>query len=233
VGATAQSATGFGVVLPLAPLLFALEEPATAVFTIVVVALAHNALVLATRHRRLAARPSDAALLVAAALPGVVLGALLVTHLSKATMQLVVGAAVLAAVALRIHDAGRAGALDAAPAGAGVGFLAGVLTTTVGLNGPPLVIWLRARRATVAEIRDTLAIVFLVLNLAAIPTLHTQGAAPRASPLAALAAGLLAGHVTGLRAGRRLRARTLERATVTLLLAAATASVTAGIAGLA
>jgi len=228
IGATAQSATGFGVVLPLAPLLFALEAPPTAVLTATIAALGHNVLVLATRHRRLALRGTDAALLIATALPGVILGALLITHLSKPTMQLAVGAAVIATVALRIHQPDRAAGLNNKPAGTGIGLLAGTLTTTIGLNGPPLVIWLRARRATVQQIRDTLAIVFLALNVAAIPTLHTQGATASAVAIAALAAGLVIGHAAGLTASTRLHARTLERATIALLIAAGTASIIAG-----
>ncbi|MEA2150646.1 MAG: hypothetical protein QOD69_2476 [Solirubrobacteraceae bacterium] len=62
VGAAAQSATGFGVALPLAPVAFALLSPANAVITVVSASLMHNILVLATRHRRLAIRTRDAVL---------------------------------------------------------------------------------------------------------------------------------------------------------------------------
>jgi uncharacterized membrane protein YfcA len=228
VGSTAQSATGFGVVLPLAPLMFAFEDPPSAVLTITIAALAHNLLVLATRHRRLTIRAADAALLIGAALPGLILGGLIVSHVSKPAMQLAVGAAVIAAVAARAHQPDRAAAINNRPAGAGIGLLAGTLTTTVGLNGPPLVIWLRARRAPFEQIRDTLAVVFLTLNLCAIPTLRTHDATTSTTTLAALAAGLALGHAVGLTAGKRLHVRTLDRATIALLLAAAGASIAAG-----
>src|SRR4051794_39841064 len=230
VGGAAQSATGFGVVLPLAPLLFALEDPPDAVLTIAIAALAHNVLVVVSRRRLLALRSRDAALLVVSALPGVVLGALVVARLPKSTLQIAVGVAILAAVALRAHRPGRARRLDNAPAGAAVGLLSGTMTTTVGVNGPPLVVWLRARGAGIVQLRDTLAVVFLALNLVAIVNLAARGGTTDAGTLAALAAGLVVGHASGLVASTRLSVTTLDRALVGLLLAAALSSIAAGLA---
>ena len=143
MGATAQSATGFGVALPLAPVLFAVAEPPDAVLMVLVGALGHNLLVLVTRHRHLDARRGDVAVLVAGAMPGLVIGALLVTSLPKPALQFAVGAAIALALALRLHAPAKAERRGLGT-GAPVGFLAGLLTTTVGINGPPMVLWLRA-----------------------------------------------------------------------------------------
>lgn len=231
IGSTAQSATGFGVVLPLAPLLFAFEDPPDAVLTIAIAALTHNLLVLATRHRRLELRRRDALVLILAALPGLVLGALIVASLPKTTMQIAVGVTLLAALALRAHEPERARRLDNTPAGAAIGLLSGTMTTTVAVNGPPLVIWLRARGTTMIELRDTLAAIFLVLNCLAIPNVAARGGTTDAASLAALGCGLVAGHVSGLAASRRLSPATLERALLVLLVVAATSSIAAGISG--
>ena len=134
-----------------------------------------NLLVLGTRHRRLAIRRQDAILLIVAAIPGLFLGAVVVSHASKAPMQLAVGVAILAAVLFRVHEPGRVAALVSRKIGGLIGLLAGFLTTTVGINGPPLVTWLRARDATFTQLRDTLAMIFLVLNMAAIPSLISRG----------------------------------------------------------
>jgi uncharacterized protein len=171
-------------------------------------------------------RRADAALLVGAALPGLALGALAVSHLSKPPLQLAVGVAILAALAFRLDRPGRLGAPGF---GAAAGFVAGALTTTVGINGPPLVIWLRARRATITELRDTLAVVFLGLNLIAIPTVAARGGRIPAALVPALAAGLLAGHLLGLQAHRRLAPRTLDRALRVILAAAAVGSIVAAL----
>ena len=47
-------------------------------------------------------------------------------------------------------------------------------------------IWLRARRIAVTELRDTLALVFLALNLAALPSLAAGGGSLRPALLPAL-----------------------------------------------
>jgi uncharacterized membrane protein YfcA len=231
IGAAAQSATGFGVALPVAPVAFALLSPADAVITVATASLMHNILVLATRHRRLAIRAGDAALLIAAALPGLVLGALIVSSTPKAPMQLAVGLAILLAVLFRLHEPGRLTALGTRRAGIPIGLIAGALTTTVGVNGPPLVIWLRAQRATLTQLRDTLAIIFLTLNLAAIPSIATQGGTIPTALLPSLAAGLIIGHALGLQAHQRLPTRTLDRALIAILTTAASASILAGAAG--
>jgi len=227
VGSAAQSATGFGVALPLSPVAFALLPPADAVLTVAAGSLMQNLLVLVTRRRRLALRIGDATVLVVAALPGLLIGALVVSHASKPPMQLAVGVAILAAVLFRLHEPGRFAALASREIGAPVGALAGFLTTTVGINGPPLVMWLRARDATFTQLRDTLAIIFLMLNVAAIPSLATRGGAIPATLVPVLAAGLVVGHIIGLRAHDRLSASTLDRVLVFILIAAAGASIVA------
>ena len=225
LGSAAQSATGFGVALPLSPVAFALLSPADAVLTVAAGSLMQNVLVLVTRHRRLALRIGDAGVLIASALPGLFIGALVVSHASKAPMQLAVGVAILAAVFFRLHEPGRFAGIANREVGAGVGLLAGFLTTTVGINGPPLVTWLRARDATFTQLRDTLAIIFLTLNVAAIPNLTSRGGTIPAALVPALAVGLVVGHILGLEAHNRLSTQALDRALVVILTAAAVASI--------
>jgi uncharacterized membrane protein YfcA len=227
VGSGAQSATGFGVALPLSPVAFALVPPADAVLIVAAASLMNNLLVLATRHRRLALQGRDAALLIATALPGLLIGAVVVSHAPKPPMQLAVGLAILAAVLFRLHEPGRLSAIASRRAGAAIGLLAGVLTTTVGINGPPLVTWLHARGTTLTQLRDTLAVIFLTLNLAAIPSLTTRGGTIPLVLAPALAAGLLVGHIVGLRAHRQLPDHALDRALVGVLTVAGLTSVIA------
>lgn len=225
VGSAAQSATGFGIALALAPVAFAVLKPADAVLTVAAVSLAHNAVVLLTRRRGLHVRLADAGLLIAAAIPGLFLGALIVAHIPKSPMQLAVGLAILAAVVFRLHQPGRIAGLRRRVAGVPVGLLAGILTTTVGINGPPLVIWLRARGITVTQLRDTLAIIFMILNLIAIPSLTAHGGSIPAAAILPVAAGLLGGHVLGLTAHNRVSANKLDHALQAVLTAAAAASI--------
>jgi len=225
VGSAAQTATGFGIALPVSPVAFALLKPADAVLTIEAVGLAQNLLVLGTRQRRLDIRGADAALLLVAAIPGVLLGAVIITQVARPPMQLVVGIVLLAAVLFRVHEPGRAPLLERRSAGVPVGLLAGILTTTVGINGPPLVFWLRARGVTLTQLRDTLAVVFLVLSMVGIPSLAARGGSIPGAAIAPLALGLLIGHLLGTVAHERVAVSRLERALAVVLAAAAAASI--------
>lgn len=232
LGSAAQSATGFGVALPLSPVAFALLSPPDAVLTVAAASLMNNLLVLLTRHRRLAIRGSDAVLIIGAAIPGLLIGALVVSHAPKPPMQLAVGLAILAAILFRLHEPGRVAALASRGAGGAIGVLAGVLTTTVGINGPPLVTWLYARGATLTQLRDTLAIVFLTLNVAAIPSLAARGGTIPPVLIPALAAGLIVGHFLGVQAHHQLPQRALDRILVTILATAGFSSVIAALISL-
>ncbi|MGZ6623653.1 MAG: sulfite exporter TauE/SafE family protein [Solirubrobacteraceae bacterium] len=225
VGSAAQSAAGFGLSLPLGPVAFALLSPPDAVLTVAVGSLMHNVLVLTTRHRRLAIRTGDAILLIAAGPPGLLVGALVVSRASRPLMQLAVGLAILAVILFRLHEPGRVSTLASRKAGLPIGLLAGLLTTTLGINAPPLVTWLRAREATFRQLRDTLAIAFLSLNVAAIPSLATHGGTIAGELVPALAAGLIAGHAFGVQAHNRLSTRSLDRLLVAILAVAGGASV--------
>ncbi len=233
IGSAAQSATGFGVALPVSPVAFALLRPPDAVLTVEAVGLAQNVLVLLARHRRLDIRVADAVLVVGAAIPGVLLGALVITHVSKQAMQLVVGVAILAAVVFRMHEPGRVAILERRSTGVPVGLLAGILTTTIGINGPPMAIWLRARGVTLSQLRDTLAVTFMTLSLVAIPSLAARGGSIPVVAIMPLAAGLVVGHLLGITAHERVSESKLERVLVVLLTAAAAASICGAVVGLA
>lgn len=227
-GSTAQSAVGFGLVLPIAPVLLVLLDPPDALLTLSLAGLAHNLLVLLGRRGTLEIRRPDAGLILLAATPALGLGAIVVRALPKTPLQIAVGVAVLVAVAARRRRP-KGDAAAGRASGAAVGALSGFLTTTVGVNGPPLVLWLQARGATLVELRHTLALVFLGLNLLALPTLAAGGAHVDHAALGALLAGIGAGHVTGRTAARRAPLGALERATEVLLVVTGMAALTAAL----
>ncbi len=204
-GACLQSAGGFGFAMVAGPALFAVLDPAEAVGALLVLGSGLNALVLAGERRRAEVRWRELAPMLAAALPGLVAGVLLLDALSKEALQVLVGAGVLAAVALRGRNPHPAGPASGYP----VGFLAGALTTSTSVNGPPLLLWLRARGAQPGELRDSLAASFLGLNVLGVATVALAvgaDASPGTDVVLALAPAAAIGHV----AGRRLFLR-MER----------------------
>jgi len=241
IGAAVQSATGFGFGLVLSPALFAAFEPYEAVSVLLVLSLALNLLVLAdggpgpVRWRILAP-------LMAAAVPGMGVGVLVLKSVSKPVLQIALGLAVMAATAWQLRSLTARGSVPAAGArsepplagGFTAGFVSGTLTTSIVVSGPPILLWLEAVGLRPAEVRATLAASFLVLNLAGGGIVIAAGGAGtlRASVLVPMLGLVLAGHLAGALAFRRLAGSHFSHLVLGLAACAGTASLVAGLAGL-
>lgn len=228
-GASVQSATGFGFALVLSPALFAVLEPLEAVSALLVLGLALNVLVLLDGGR---VRWDALGPVLGFALPGLVLGMALLTLLSKPTLQVVVGGAVVGAAAL-VWRAPQPSGAPRMPAACAAGLASGALTTSVSLSGPPLMLWLRARGLKPADLRASLATAFLVLNLAGCALLlGAEGPSGAVEPavLVPLLGLVVAGHLAGARLFRRLDPERFSAVVLALVVVAGTASVVAGVA---
>ncbi len=216
LGASLQSATGFGFALVAAPILFALLGPREAVTACVLLALLLSGLTLATERRRPVVLARDAGLLVGWSLPGLALGAVALRELPERSLSALVALAVLAALALRLRARGvrvTARAWHAPAAGA----TSGALATATSLSGPPLVFYLLARNAAPAAMRDTLATIFVAQALLAMPALLASGTFMVPDGIWALLAAGLAGQLLGRRAFAWLRGERYERAVLAVL----------------
>jgi uncharacterized membrane protein YfcA len=241
VGAAVQSATGFGFALISGPALFALLQPAEAVTALLVLGVAVNLLVLlAGRSGGGVVRWGDVGRVVLAAVPGLVGGALLLGVVPKPVLQGVVGVGVLLAVLLQVRhrpvDAPGAGPRRP-PRGsaAGIGVLVGLLTTTTGTNGPPLVLWLERRRLAPADARRTISAVFLALNVlgaVVLAVVGRGGTGARPALLGVLLACAVAGHLAGASVFRRLDPRRFRAAGLVLCTLAGLAALASAVAAL-
>lgn len=223
VGAAVQSATGLGFALVLTPALFAVLEPAEAVTAVLLAGMVLCTLVL-VESRRVATH--GLARMLAPAAPGLGLGLLVVTTLAKEPLQVGVGVAVIAAAAWQL----RSRAPVRVPA-ALAGFVSGALTTSIGVNGPPLALWLESERVAPAVFRTTLAAAFLVLDAAGILAIaSSEGAGVvDAGVLGPLLAGVVGGYAVGALAFRRLDAARFSRVALVVVICTGIASVAAGI----
>jgi uncharacterized membrane protein YfcA len=234
-GAAVQSATGFGFALILGPAIFAVRGPEEAVSALLVLGFALNLLVLADgRRARVPWRP--VAIALAAAVPGLVGGALVLTAVSKPTLQAAVGVAVIAAALVQIRA--RPAAAPHEPSlisASAVGLTSGALTTATSVSGPPLVLWFEAQGLPPREMRTSLSVCFLALNVAgAAALLAAAGTGSVASPVLVLPllALVVLGHLVGARVFRRLDSRRFRALVLGLVVAAGAASLAAGVAGL-
>lgn len=197
--------------------MFAALEPRQALFATLGSACVVNGVMLAGA-RPPAVRWRAAGTALAFGVPGFLLGAAVVGGISRERLQVAVGVAVVLAVLARAWHPGVIGPGPRRTAArATAGLTAGVLTTTVSANGPPIAIWMDAEGASPREFRDTLQVVFGAFNLAGMAALATHEL-PRAHTLAVTAL-LLPGLLVGLRAGRRLAPRLTPDAARRLALA--------------
>ena len=208
-GAVLQSATGFGFAIVAAPALVALVGPEATVGALSLLGLVVNALTLAGERRRPRPATTDAAVLVAWALPGLAIGALALARLPEGALEAAVGAAVLGALAVRVatRAGGPAGTAErAAHHRVAAGILSGSLATSTGLGGPPLVLFLTGRSLDPARVRDTLAVVFVAQGALGLAVLALFDTLALPEGMAVLAAAAVAGQVAGRRAFTALRA---------------------------
>jgi uncharacterized membrane protein YfcA len=147
-----------------------------------------------------------------------------------------VGAAVIAAALVQLW--GRRVAREVGEPTLGgavaVGMASGALTTSTGVSGPPLVLWLESQGLRPVELRTSLAACFLALNFAGGVALVIAGATGElAGPglLVPLLALVVLGHAAGALAFRRLDGDRFRAVVLGLVLLTGLASLAAGLAG--
>ena len=216
--AVVQASTGLGFALVLSPAVFALLEPESAVVAITVLGLALNGLVLFGERRRPRVAWGEVRPILVASIPGAVCGVLVLRALPKSVLQIAVGVAVIGAAALRARARREAAAPTPGDPRArlALGFATGALSTSAGVDGPPIALWFAHRGLAPAEIRDSLSAAFLGLGIiAAVGPGAGAGHRRRRGRLGALAAALVcvvAGHAIGQRAFARIDAAALRAA---------------------
>jgi uncharacterized membrane protein YfcA len=236
-GASCQAATGFGFALVLSPAVFAVLDPTEAVATLLVLGFPLNLFMMIEDGGRADWR--RLAPMLFAALPGLVVGLLLLAVLSKEALQIAVGLAVICAAAVQLsarrarEGQPRQAELPGA-AGLGAGFLSGALTTSISVSGPPIVLWLEARGVGPSEFRASLAASFLALNLAGLVMLIATEGSPTvdAGVVAPLLAVVLVGYALGTHVFRRLGSERFFGIALALVMCTGAASLVAGLSAL-
>jgi uncharacterized membrane protein YfcA len=223
-GAFVQSATGMGFALVLSPALFAVMDPEEAVTAVLVLGAVLCALVL-FESRRVGTHGLGRLLLPA--VPGLALGLVVLAALSKEALQIGVGVVVVAAAVWQLRHGAAALRLSAVVAG----FLSGVLTTSISVNGPPLALWLESERVTPALFRSTLAAAFLILDVAGIALIVSREGTDVVDPawVGPLLACVLAGYGLGAVGFRRLDSERFSTIVLSIVICTGLASVVAGI----
>jgi uncharacterized membrane protein YfcA len=111
--------------------------------------------------------------MVIGALFGMPLGLFVLTVVSDTTLRLVLGIAVLVATVLLVSPVNFSAVHPAFDVG--VGFVSGVLNTSLSTNGPPLVFGLQARRLDPAPFRATISVAFAICNIVSLSLFVIRG----------------------------------------------------------
>ncbi|RFU20565.1 sulfite exporter TauE/SafE family protein [Geodermatophilus marinus] len=221
VAAAAQAVTGFGLALVAVPLMAVIIDPVAAVVVTTMVGLVLTG--LASYRERQHVEAPVAARLTGAALLGMPLGLLTLTLLDERSLELVIAVGLLLLVGLLLVRVPL-------PAGAvtqyGAGVVSGMLLTSTGMNGPPVVLSLQALHLPPRRFRGTLQVVFCAQDLVAVVAFVALGHVDPVIATAVLAgvAGVPAGwwvgdRLFGLLPPERFRGVVLSTLTVTALVA--------------
>ena len=145
---------------------------------------------------------------------------------SKQSLQVGVGLAVIVAAVWQLRHR-AAVRLPAALAG----FLSGVLTTSISINGPPLALWLESEQVPPREFRTTLAAAFFSLDVLGVALILAREGAGTVEPgrLGPLLACVLVGYWLGAIAFRRLDPERFSTVVLVVVICTGLASVVAGL----
>jgi hypothetical protein len=239
-GAALQSATGFGFSLLSAPLLFAVLDPQPAIGLLAALGIVVNLMTLLTERRRPRPLVREVVVLVGWAMPGALVGVLVLRSLDAVALQLLLSAGVVATLAARHLATQRSAFTPVLPGGPRprgpwaaplAGALAGALSTSTSTSGPPLLLHLLGRGARPSVVRDTLTACFLSLGLItplALLVTRTTEAVPEGLHVVVLVPAVAVGHLAGRRVFAHLAHGDRYEAVVTAVLLV---SVAAGLAG--
>jgi uncharacterized membrane protein YfcA len=227
LGAAAQAASGFGFALLAVPLLALLLGAKTAVVTTGVMSLGLQ-LTIALRDHGSIRRPTVVTMTIAA-LAGMPVGLFILERVDDRTLTIAIAVTVLMFTLLLAR-----GAL--VPAGtatdAAAGFTSGLISTSTGTSGPPLVIALHAREMTPVTFRATLAAQFLIQGTISVVAFALVGRITGEVGLLALAGvpGLALGWLAGNRVFARLDHDRFRRVVLAMLAVSGLASLLGALA---
>jgi uncharacterized membrane protein YfcA len=163
LAAAAQAVTGFGLALVAVPLLAVFIDPVAAVVATVMVSLVLTGFA-SYRERDHVERPV-AARLTGSALLGMPLGLLVLSRLDERSLKVVVAGGLLFMVVLLVARVRLPAGITAQY---GSGLLSGMLLTSTGMNGPPVVLGLQSLGLPPRRFRGTLQAVFCGQDLVAV-----------------------------------------------------------------
>lgn len=232
VGVSVQSTVGFGFAFFVAPALFFTGSAAEAVILLLALGTLVNVLMLYGEKRVRGGFWPIVLPMVLWSLPGLALGYAGLVLVPKEVLQILVGLVIIAACLSRAEDVESAEVGRVAGSAALAGLSSGALTSSTGLNGPPLLLWATRFSSTPNEMRHLVAAGLLALNSMGFLLVTIGGGSgglgDTALTFAVLTPLVLAGHQVGRLLLTRLDAAGHRRIVLAAAALTGTASVVLG-----
>lgn len=223
-----QRLSGFGFALVATPLAATVIPIAEVVVVLTMVTLPST--LLTWRQLGPAADRQQIKRIVSWAVPGMAIGVVLHGRVPEKPMRLVLAVVVLFAVFV-LASGWRIRSTNTRRVDAAAGFISGLLNTTTGTNGPPLVVTLAGQDVDPDRLRATTSGVFFVSGLVALALFAIRGYVDQ-QPLILGAAGLpcaVVGQRIGTYISPFIREHIFRRITYVLLVGAAFSSAVAAL----
>ncbi len=198
LGASTQSAIGFGLAVIFTPLATLVVGAQEAIVTSMLLAAVLSVATYLEHRPRASLR--EIAPLGIAGVAGTPLGILMLTHFDETSLRVLVGAAVLIGAVSTLTREAPSERAEQLPVTIGVGLFSGVTRGATSMGGPPVVLYQHWLGRPADSIRANMFAYFAVLSVFSLPVVWYGGviteevARNLVAALPALAAGLLAGR---------------------------------------
>lgn len=237
VGVVTSTITGQGMLMFLVPVLLAYLPPTTAIVTALLIGLTMSLLILFGEQRKHKFSWKIVLAVYIASLPGLLLGAFILTNVEKELLQIILGSVIITAAMLQYFFASHPTRKLKVNFWTFVtGLVAGTMNSLTSMAGPALGLWLKSHKASPDQIRDTLSALFILLNSTSVIIICTmQHGSIFPTPI--MIVGLLAPimivtHYVSRKLYRRLATKYFRLATLLVIVAAGIASILAGMSKL-
>jgi uncharacterized membrane protein YfcA len=215
-GVLSQRTVGFGVPSFLVPILLVYFSPPVTIIIFLLVATTSNLLtIFAHKDKREIIWPVVTRLFIAA-LPGLVIGAFIVTRIDKTLMQIIVGLVVI--LSLGIQEFVFPKPVKPLQVSRGItlsGFIAGFLNSSVGVSASALILWFRTHICSPNQVRHNLGVIFTLMNIVSFTAIYlTKPESLSSKPLmvfAWLLPVVLIANFSGHLLAKRINAKQFER----------------------
>lgn len=217
LGGTVSGVTGFGFGLVIIPILLTIFPPTTVVAVNRVLGFVTGVVILGQDHEHV--ERGVVARLIPWSTIGLVGGIAVLTRVDATVIRLLAGAVVIVFAALATANWPIPG-IGSRYAPAAAGAASGLLGTSIGMSGPPVVLLLTSRAMSPLVFRATITGYFVVLDVIAITLLIRVGAFgwEEARISAVLLPFALVGRSIGRVVGTRVERERFRRLTLGLLI---------------